>query len=123
MRGVDADRVFRDATHAEVGAGLGAMTMQNIRLETARQALELDPGHGVERRRFAPDCNAMYAELHAGCDVGQRLIGALAAGEAVGDDPDLMAAVGLAVGEIEDVTKNAAHGRAHRVQDTKRLAL
>ncbi len=65
----------------------------------------------------------MHAELQARCDLGQRLFGALAAGQAVGDDADMMAAVGLAVGEVEDVAKDAADGRAHRVQDTKRLVV
>ena len=51
----------------------------------------------------------------------QRLIGAFAAGEAVGNDADLMAAVGLAVGEIQDVPEDAADGRARRVQDAERL--
>jgi hypothetical protein len=34
----------------------------------------------------------------------------------------VMAAVGLAVGEIQDVAEDAADGRAGRVQDTERLA-
>ena len=35
----------------------------------------------------------------------------------------MMAAIGLAVGEIEDVAEDAADRRAHRVQDTKRPAI
>jgi hypothetical protein len=34
-----------------------------------------------------------------------------------------MAAVGLAVGEIQDMTKNAAHRGARRVQDAKGLTV
>jgi hypothetical protein len=34
-----------------------------------------------------------------------------------------MAAVGLAVGEIEDMSENAADRRARRVQDPKRLTV
>jgi hypothetical protein len=45
----------------------------------------------------------------------------LAAGEAVGDNANVMAAANLSVGEIEDVTEDPANRRAHRVQDTKRL--
>ena len=33
----------------------------------------------------------------------------------------MMAAIGLAVGEIEDMAEDAADRRARRVQDTKRL--
>src|SRR5262249_52148214 len=121
MRGVDADRVFGGAAHAEIGAGLGAMTMQDIGFKLLGETLEPGPGHEVERGGFPPDCKTMNAELHARCDLSQRLFGAVASGQIVGDNPDLMAAVGLAVGEVEDVTKNAANGCAHRVQDTKRL--
>ena len=51
----------------------------------------------------------------------QRGFRPFAAGKAVGDDADMMAAVGLAVGEVEDVTEDSADRRANRVQDTKRL--
>ena len=64
----------------------------------------------------------MNAELEARRDFRQRLLGAFAAGQAVGDDADMVAAVGLAVGEIEDMAEDAADGRARRVQDAKRLA-
>ena len=71
--------------------------------------------------RLAADGEAMHAELQARRDLRQRGFGAFAAGEAVGDDADLVAALGLAVGEIEDMTEDAADRRAHRVQDAKRL--
>jgi hypothetical protein len=67
------------------------------------------------------DSDAVHAESKARGDFGKRRVGALAAGEAVGDDPDLVAAVGLAVGEVEDVTEDSADRRAHCVQDAKRL--
>ena len=65
----------------------------------------------------------MNAELELGSDFRQRLLGAFAAGEAVSDDADVMAAVGLAVGEIEDMAENAADRRARGVQDPKRLTV
>ena len=64
----------------------------------------------------------MNAELEARGDFRECLLGAFAAGQAVGDDADVMAAIGLTVGEIENMTKDAAHGRARRMQDPKRLA-
>ena len=64
---------------------------------------------------------AMNAELETRRDLRQRRFGAFAAGQAVGDDADMVAAVGLAVGEVEDMTEDSADRRAHRVQDTKRL--
>ena len=71
--------------------------------------------------RFAVNGEAMNAELEARRDLRQRRLGAFAAGQAVGNDADVVAAVGLAVGEIEDVAEDSADRRAHRVQDTKRL--
>jgi hypothetical protein len=63
----------------------------------------------------------MDAELEPGRDCSQRGFGAFAAGKAVRDDADMVAAVGLAVGEVEDVTEDSADRRANRVQDAKRL--
>ena len=72
-------------------------------------------------RRFAADREPVHAELQPRRELGQRLVGALAAGEAVGEDADMMAAIDLAVGEVEDVAEDAADRRAHGVQDAKRL--
>jgi len=65
--------------------------------------------------------NAMNAKLEPGREFGQRLVGALAAGEAVGENADVVAAIGLAMGEIEDMTEDPADRRAYCMQDTKRL--
>ena len=62
----------------------------------------------------------MHAELHPRRDLRQGRVGAFAASEAVGDDADLMAALGLAVGDVENVTKDSAHRGANRVKDAKR---
>ena len=105
------------------GAGLGAVAVQHVRLQLPDQALEAGPDQKVGRQRLAADRDAVHAELEARRDLRQRLLGAFAAGEAVGDDADMMAAIGLAVGEIEDVAENAADRRAHRVQDAKRLTV
>jgi hypothetical protein len=65
----------------------------------------------------------MNAEREARLDLRQGFLGAVAAGERVGDDPDMMAAVDLTVGEIEDVAKDSANRRPHRMQDAKRMLL
>ena len=112
---------FERALQTNEGAGLGAVAMQHIRLQPPDQAHEMRPYQRVGRKRLAADREAMNAELQAWRDLRQRRFGAFAAGEAVGDDADVMAAIGLAVGEIEDVAEDSADRRAHRVQDTKRL--
>ena len=79
------------------------------------------PYQNVGGKRFAANGETMNAKLEAGRDLRQRGLGAFAAGQAVGDNADVVAAVGLSVGEVEDVTEDSADRRAHRVQDTKRL--
>ena len=56
-----------------------------------------------------------------GRDRRERGLGAGAAGGAVADDADVMAARGLAAGEIEDVAENAADRRAGDVHDLERF--
>ena len=112
---------FERRLQPDEGAGLGAVAVQHIRLQPLDQAHEMRPHQHVGGKRLAADREAMHAEFQAWRDFLQRGFGALAAGEAVGDDSDMMAAIGLAVGEIQDVAENSADRRAHRVQDTKRL--
>jgi hypothetical protein len=82
---------------------------------------ETRPHQDVSRARIAANSETVNAKLETGRDLRQRRVGALAAGEAVGDYADVMAAASLSVGEIQDVTDDSADRRAHRVQDTKRL--
>jgi hypothetical protein len=98
------------------------VAVQDIRFQLTDQALEPGPHQRVGGKQLAANGNAMYAEFETRRDFRQRLFGAFAAGEAVGDDADVMAALGLAVGEVQDMAEDAADGRARRVQDTERLA-
>jgi hypothetical protein len=82
---------------------------------------ETRPHQDVGRARIAANGETVNAKLETGRDLRQRRVGALAAGEAVGDNANVMAAASLSVGEIQDVTEDPADRRAHRVQDTKRL--
>src|SRR5215468_4206263 len=61
----------------------------------------------------------MNAELETRRDVGEGACRALPARQAVGDDSNVVAALGLAIGEIKDMTKNAANRRAHHMQNTQ----
>jgi hypothetical protein len=58
----------------------------------------------------------MDAKLQAWRDFLKRRLGAFATSEAVGDHADLVAAIGLAVGEVQDVTEDSTDRCAHRVQ-------
>ena len=121
MRRIDANSLLRTGFQANEGAGLGAVTMQDLRLQPPDQAHEMRPYQDVRWKRLAVDRETVDAKLEAGRNFIQRRLGAFSAGQAVGDDADMMAAVGLSVGEIQDVTEDSADRRAHRVQDTKRL--
>src|ERR1700710_1122316 len=100
MRCVDPNGAAGTAFEPDEGAGLGAMTVQYVRLQPPDQAHEMRPYQNVRGKGLAADGETMKAELEARRDLGQRRLGAFAAGQAVGDDADMMAAVGLAVGEI-----------------------
>ena len=121
MRGVDADLGPGSASQADEGAGLGAVAMQHVGLQPPDQKHEAEPYQQVRGMGFAMNGEALNAEFEAGGDFLQRRLGAFAAGQAVGDNADVVAALGLSIGEVQDVAENSADWRAHRVQDTKRL--
>ncbi len=79
------------------------------------------PYQNVRGEGFAANGETMNAKREPGRDRRQRGLGALAAGQAVGDNADVVATVDLPIGEVQDVTEDTADRRAQRVQDTKRL--
>src|SRR5882672_3993678 len=119
--GVDPNGARRAALQTNEGAGLGAVTVQHVGLQTPDQPHEVRPYQRIGRKQLAADSEPMDAELEPRRNLVKRRLGAFAAGEAIGDYADMVAAVGLAVGKIEDVPEDSADRRAHRVQDTKRL--
>jgi len=121
MRRVDANRVFRASLQANESGGFGPVSMEDVRLQLPGQAHKAQPCQNVRGRWSAADGEAMDAKLETRRDFLERRLGAFATGQAVGDDADVVAAIGLAVGEVQDVTENSTDRCAHRVQDTKRL--
>src|SRR5271156_1446375 len=97
------------------------MAVQDVGRQLPDQAHETHPRQQIRRRRLAVNGNAMNAKLEPGREFGQCLGGALAAGEAVGENADMVAGIGVSVGKIEDMTENPADWRAYRMQDAKRL--
>jgi hypothetical protein len=97
--------------------------MQYIRLQPPDQPPEVRPDQHVGGKRFATNGETVHAELEPRRDLGQRRFGAFATGKAVGDNADVVTAVGLSVGKVKNVPEDSADRRAHRVQDTKRLTL
>jgi hypothetical protein len=70
---------------------------------------------------FTVNGDTSNAEFETGRKLGQRRLGAFAARQAVGDDADMMAAIGLSIGEIQDVAEDSANRRAYRMQNSKWL--
>src|SRR3984885_5614142 len=71
----------------------------------------------VTRIELARDGDALEAELEAGCKLGENGFGARAAGGAVDEKADLMAAPGLALHQIDHVPEQTAERGAQNVQD------
>jgi hypothetical protein len=120
MRRVDANDVVGARTQAEEGAGLGAMAVQHVRLQLPDQAADAQPDQQIRRPGFTTDGDPVHAEFEARRDLGQCRFGAIAAGQTVGDNADLVAALGLSIGEIDDMAENAANRCTRRVQDPQR---
>src|SRR6266581_7523506 len=114
---VDADLVFRAPAQADIGAGLGAMPVHDVGLEFPDQADDLQPDREIGKARFAADRDPLDAELQPRFDFFERSVRAFAAGDAVGDDADMMSARDLAVGDVEDMAEDAADRGAHHMQN------
>ena len=71
----------------------------------------------VERIELARDGDALEAELKAGRKLGKNGFGPRATRGAVDEQADLMAALGLALHQIDHVPKQAAERGAQDVQD------
>jgi hypothetical protein len=95
--------------------------VDDIRLQASDQVQEVRPYQEIAGMGLAVDRDASNAKLETGRDLGQRCLRACAAGQTVGDNSDMVAAIGLSIGEVQDVSKDPTDRRAHRVQDTKRL--
>jgi hypothetical protein len=121
MGGIDADGAFRTASQANESTGFGTVPMQDVRSQPPDQIFEMRPYQNICRVWLAVNGKTPNAELEAGRDLRQRRLGAFTAGQAIGDNADMVAAIGLTIGNVQDVTEDSADRRAHCVQDTKRL--
>lgn len=121
MRRIDANRALRTPRQANEGGGFGAVSMQDVRLQPQSQAREAKPCQKVHGRWSAADGKAMDAKLQARRDFVKRRLGAFTTGQAIDDDADVVAAIGVALGKVQDVAEDSPERCTYRVQDTKRL--
>src|SRR5215475_987093 len=106
MRRVDADGVPGWRLHADENAGFCAMAVKHVRLQLADQPSQMQPGSDIRNRWLAANGQTMHPEFEPRLDLRQGFPGAFSAGERIGDDPDVMAAVDLAIGEIKDMAED-----------------
>ena len=76
--------------------------------------------HDIDRMGFPVDCKAINAEFEFRADLPEGCVRTFTASQAVSENTDLMAALGLSCSEIEDVTKYSAHRRANGMQNAER---
>jgi len=94
--------------------------MEYIGIQVSEVTRYADKARKISWAWFAGDCDPQNPKLEARRDRGKRCIGALSSGEAVAHNSDMVAAGGLSVGDIENVTNNAADGRARHMHDFER---
>ncbi|GCC49698.1 hypothetical protein chiPu_0033958, partial [Chiloscyllium punctatum] len=97
------------------------MAVHHVGFQLADQAGDMCPDHQIGKARLAAYRDPVDAELEARLDLGKHCVGTRATGQAVGDDADVMAAFDLAIGNVEDVTDDAADRGTDDVQDAQRL--
>src|ERR1700753_3723312 len=120
MRGVNADEALRARPHAGECTGLSAMPVHDIGLHLRDQILQACPDQGVGEMRLTVNRDPVDAKFQPRRDLRETGSRASLAGQAVGDDADVVARVDLAVGEVEDVTNDSANRCTHRVDYSKR---
>ncbi|BEV44126.1 hypothetical protein CRBSH125_03090 [Afipia carboxidovorans] len=69
--------------------------------------------------RLAADGDAVDAELHLRRDLAQCDVGTLTTGQAVGENADLVPALGLAIGKVKNMADDAANGGADGMQNAE----
>ena len=91
--------------------------MKDVGPEFPKTAGYAKEPEGVGQAQLALDRKTPDAELHLRSNGRQCRLRALAAGRAVANNSNVMTALGLAGGDVKDVTKNAADRRPGDVQN------
>ena len=100
VRRVDSDRRPGFGFEAHECAGLGAVPVQDIRVQSPDQADESQPSEYIGRVGFPANWNPMNPKLQSWGDLCESRVSTLAAGEAVGDDANEMTAISLSICNI-----------------------
>ena len=114
---IDADGLWRAQRQSCQCGALGAVAVQHVGREKLHSPRNQPQRRQVRRAELAPDRGTLEAELQARRKVGEDRFGARAAGRAVDNQSDAMAALGLAVRHVEHVAKQSAERRPQDMQD------
>ncbi len=99
------------------GATLGAMSVQNIRLQTLDLFVTLHERAKVGRTDGAVDRDSCEAERQIGANLVEELVFESAACGAVADNADLVTRLAVLDGKIAYMPENPADWRAETVND------
>ena len=108
------------AAETRISAALGAVTVQDVGLESPGEAIYGTAHRQIAEPRLPAHGNELNSEpelrLYAAQPQKREAVGRAC----VRHDADGMAAPRLLAGEIQHVPEQPAHGRAHDVQDPQR---
>ena len=121
MRRVDANATRRARLQSDESPSLGAVPMQDIWLYPPHEPHKTHPCQNVSRVWLAVNGETINPEFEPWRYLVERCFSALAAGQAIGDDADLIAPLGLPIGQIQYVAENSAYRRSKRVENTNGL--
>ena len=103
------------------GAAFGAVAVHDVGLGRANAARDMVAGGKIGRTERPLNGGQRQAERQRRRQAGEHRLGGVAAGQAVGNDADAMAARDLALHQIGDVAKQPADRRAQNVKNIEGL--
>ncbi len=109
------------AEQTGIDATLGAMTVQDVRLQLLDETVSSVRGGDVAGTDVALHRRAVDAERQLVRNLVEQFRFVFAAGGGVADDAHRMTGRHLCVGEIANVPEDAADGRAEAVHDPERF--
>ena len=95
--------------------------MQDIWLYPPHEPHKTHPCQNVSRVWLAVNGETIDPEFEPRRYFVERCFSTLTAGQAIGDDADLIAPLGLPIGQIQYVAENSAYRRSKRVENTNGL--
>lgn len=119
VRGVDLER--GTAGKAHIGAALGAVAVQHIRIGAGGTRVHMRDRRAVAVADVPAHRHPRHAQRQGLLECCELPVGRVAAGAGIRDDTDRMAALCLLGRQISDVPEQSSDRRAENVQDAEGL--